>query len=109
MFTHKFTIFILLIINLYFFLVPDFLKTTGSTKVNNHKNTLTSYDLTLSKLISANLHLGHSKTLWNPMNSSFIYGIRHGINIINLDHTIIYLRRACKIVNEISYRGGIII
>nr|CAG8540522.1 1181_t:CDS:2 [Entrophospora candida] len=89
----------------------DFVKTTGSIKVNldDHKSTLTPYELTLSTLMSANLHLGHSSTLWNPINSSFIYGIRHGINIINLDYTLIYLRRACKIVKEVSYRGGIII
>ncbi|CAG8502000.1 4815_t:CDS:2, partial [Dentiscutata heterogama] len=55
------------------------------------------------------LHIGHSKSLWNPNTSPFIFGIRHGISIINLEHTLIYLRRACKVTREISYRGGIIL
>ncbi|CAG8459419.1 5689_t:CDS:2 [Racocetra fulgida] len=75
----------------------------------NNDNPPTPYDLTLASLLSAGLHIGHSKSLWNPKTSPFIFGIRHGISIINLDHTLIYLRRACKVTREISYRGGIIL
>ncbi|CAG8693354.1 2045_t:CDS:2, partial [Cetraspora pellucida] len=95
--------------------VPSFIKQTGSLKQIYHTSdkTLNSpptpFDLTLASLMSAGLHIGHSKSLWNPKTSPFIFGIRHGISIINLDHTLIYLRRACKVTREISYRGGIIL
>ncbi|CAG8466099.1 3939_t:CDS:1, partial [Ambispora gerdemannii] len=54
-------------------------------------------------------HLGHSTSLWNPLTSPFIYGTRAGISIIDLEQTLIYLRRACKVTREISFRGGIIL
>ncbi|GES76816.1 mitochondrial 37S ribosomal protein MRP4 [Rhizophagus clarus] len=95
--------------------VAEFVKQTGSFKkvsisaTKNLKSPPSSYDLTMSSLLSANLHLGHSTSLWNPKTSPFIFGIRYGINIINLDYTLIYLRRACKVVKEISYNDGIIL
>lgn len=95
--------------------VPEFVKQTGSFKkvsisaTKNLESPPSPYDLTMSSLLSANLHLGHSTSLWNPKTSPFIFGIRYGINIINLDYTLIYLRRACKAIKEISYNGGIIL
>ncbi|KAF0402090.1 mitochondrial 37s ribosomal protein mrp4 [Gigaspora margarita] len=95
--------------------VPSFIKQTGTLKQIYYtpdktlNNPPTPYDLTLSSLLSAGLHIGHSKSLWNPNTSPFIFGIRHGISIINLEHTLIYLRRACKVTREISYRGGTIL
>ncbi|RUP51133.1 ribosomal protein S2, flavodoxin-like domain-containing protein [Jimgerdemannia flammicorona] len=69
----------------------------------------TSYTLTISHLIAAGLHLGHSTSLWNPATLPFIFGTRAGISIINLEHTLVHLRRACQVLREISLRGGIII
>ncbi|CAG8448766.1 2421_t:CDS:2, partial [Acaulospora colombiana] len=95
--------------------VPDFIKQTGTTKIlydTPHKllNTPPSpYDLTIASLLRAGLHIGHSKSLWDPTTSPFIFGIRHDISIINLEYTLIYLRRACKVIREMSYRGGIIL
>jgi small subunit ribosomal protein S2 len=37
---------------------------------------------------------------------SFIYGKRNGLNVINLDTTIPYLRRALKVTKEIAARNG---
>ncbi|CAG8588618.1 8064_t:CDS:2, partial [Paraglomus brasilianum] len=67
------------------------------------------YDITISKLLSAGLHLGHSTSLWNPVTFPFIFGTRAGISIINLEYTIVYLRRACRVVREVALRGGIIL
>ncbi|CAO3642673.1 unnamed protein product [Cunninghamella blakesleeana] len=39
----------------------------------------------------------------------FIFGTREGISIINLEHTIVYLRRACNVAKEIALRGGTIL
>lgn len=95
--------------------MPDFLRKIGSIKIPSESPDKTlnlppsPYDLTLSSLLKAGLHLGHSKSLWHPSTFPFIYGTRHDINIINLEYTFIYLRRACKVVREISYRGGIIL
>jgi small subunit ribosomal protein S2 len=57
-------------------------------------------------------HLGHSTSLWNPMNAKYIFGIRgeqDPIHIISLDVTASHLRRACKIVEGVASRGGLIL
>jgi small subunit ribosomal protein S2 len=68
-----------------------------------------SNELTLQMLLTAQSHLGHATSLWNPRNSAYIFGIRDGIHIISLDATFSYLRRAAKIVTEIARRGGLIL
>src|SRR5277367_4850528 len=68
-----------------------------------------SNELTLQTLLTAQSHLGHATSLWNPRNSAYIFGIRDGIHIISLDATFSYLRRAAKIVTEIARRGGLIL
>jgi small subunit ribosomal protein S2 len=39
----------------------------------------------------------------------FIYGTRDGIHIINLEHTLVYLRRASKVVYNVASQGGNIV
>ena len=67
------------------------------------------WSITLELLLASQSHLGHSTSLWNPMNSRYIFGIRHGIHIISLDVTASHLRRACRIVSGVAERGGIIL
>lgn len=65
--------------------------------------------ITLPMLLANQTHLGHATSLWNPANSSYIFGIRDGIHIISLDITYAYLKRAAKVVQEIARRGGLIL
>lgn len=60
-------------------------------------------------LLANQTHLGAHTSLWNPANSSYIFGIRDSIHIISLDITFSYLRRAAKVVQEVARRGGIIL
>jgi small subunit ribosomal protein S2 len=66
-------------------------------------------DVTLELLMASQSHLGHSTSLWNPMNQRYIYGIRQGIHIISLETTAAYLRRAAKVVEGVAYHGGLIL
>ncbi|EFW20116.1 37S ribosomal protein, mitochondrial [Coccidioides posadasii str. Silveira] len=66
-------------------------------------------DITLELLLASQSHLGHATSLWNPRNSSYIFGIRDGIHIISLEVTAAYLRRAAKVVEEVARRGGLIL
>ncbi|KAI8898753.1 ribosomal protein S2, flavodoxin-like domain-containing protein [Globomyces pollinis-pini] len=66
----------------------------------------TSHTLSIQTLMAANLHLGHNKSTWNPSMLPFIYGHRQGVHIINLDHTLAALRRACGVVKEVAAEGG---
>lgn len=65
--------------------------------------------LTLERLMAAQTHMGHHASLWNPANSRYIYGVRQGIHIISLETTAAHLRRAATVVEEVSYRGGLVL
>lgn len=69
----------------------------------------TPAELTLPMLLANQTHLGHATSLWNPANSSYIFGVRDGIHIISLDITYAYLKRAAKVVEQVAKRGGIIL
>lgn len=69
-------------------------------------------DITLELLMASQSHLGHATSLWNPMNSKYIFGVRGDddpIHIISLDVTAAHLRRACKVVEGVAARGGLIL
>jgi small subunit ribosomal protein S2 len=56
--------------------------------------------------MAANLHLGHNTSLMHQRMVSYVYGSRHGLTIINLDHTLTHLRRACQVAKETARNGG---
>ncbi|KAK2064384.1 ribosomal protein S2 [Colletotrichum caudatum] len=66
-------------------------------------------DITLELLMASQTHMGHHTSLWNPANSRYIYGVRQGIHIISLETTAAHLRRAARVVEEVAYRGGLIL
>lgn len=66
-------------------------------------------DITLELLLASQAHMGHSTSLWNPMNQRYIYGIREGIHIISLEETAAHLRRAAKVVEGVAHHGGLIL
>ena len=67
------------------------------------------HHVAIQQLMMAGCHLGHSVDVWHKQMLPFIYGRRAGIHIINLEHTLIYLRRAVTVTREIAARGGTIL
>lgn len=65
--------------------------------------------LTLSALLAAGAHLGHSKSIMNPNFIPYAYGVRAGVTIIDLDHTLPALRRAAKLVRSVAANDGSIV
>lgn len=66
-------------------------------------------DVTLELLLASEAHQGHATSLWNPANARYIHGIRQGVHIISLEATAAHLRRAAKVVQEVSKRGGLVL
>ncbi|KAJ9148564.1 40S ribosomal protein mrp4 [Pleurostoma richardsiae] len=66
-------------------------------------------DITLELLMASQAHMGHNTARWNPANARYIYGVRQGIHIISLEQTAAHLRRAARVVEEVAYRGGLIL
>lgn len=47
--------------------------------------------------------------MWNPANQRYILGVRQGIHILCLETIAAHLRRAAKIVEGVSEKGGLIL
>ena len=57
-------------------------------------------------LLEAGVHFGHHTRRWNPKMSPYIFGIRNGIHIIDLEQTVPLLRQGLEAVREVVAGGG---
>src|SRR3954451_4811316 len=61
---------------------------------------------TMRQLLEAGVHFGHHTRRWNPQMSSYIFGVRNGIHIIDLEQTVPMLHRALQQVRDVVAGGG---
>lgn len=59
-------------------------------------------------LFEARVHLGHKYGCRNRRMKRYIYGNRLGIDIFNLDNTLLMLHNALNITAHVAYRDGLI-
>jgi small subunit ribosomal protein S2 len=61
---------------------------------------------TMRQLLEAGAHFGHHTRRWNPKMSPFIFGVRNGVHIIDLEQTVPLLHRALDAVRDVVANGG---
>jgi len=61
---------------------------------------------TMRQLLEAGVHFGHHTRRWNPKMSPFIFGVRNGIHIIDLQQTVPMLHAALGAVRDVVAGGG---
>lgn len=61
---------------------------------------------TMRQLLEAGLHYGHTTRRWNPKMSPFIFGVRNGIHIIDLEQTVPMLYKALQVIRDVVAGGG---
>ncbi|SEI32171.1 YALIA101S02e11188g1_1 [Yarrowia lipolytica] len=66
-------------------------------------------EATVTSLLAAGAHLGHAVELGHVNNQPFIYGVRDGISIIDLEQTVTQLRRAARITEAVAKQNGLIL
>ena len=57
-------------------------------------------------LLEAGVHFGHHTRRWNPKMAPYIFGVRNGIHIIDLEQTMPLLRQGLEAVREVVAGGG---
>ena len=67
---------------------------------------LVEKDVVLHQLLENGVHLGHHKNKWNAEMSSYLLGIRSKTHIIDLEKTLVSLRKAMSLVQNVSSHGG---
>lgn len=63
----------------------------------------------IKELLEAGVHFGHPKKRWNPKMAPYIYTLRNGIYIIDLEKTAELLLKACEFVRDVAARGEYIL
>jgi small subunit ribosomal protein S2 len=63
-------------------------------------------EISLKELIKVGAHYGHKKELWHPKMSSYIYGVKDKIHIINLEITAVKLIEALKMLFNVASKNG---
>ncbi len=61
---------------------------------------------TMRQLLEAGVHFGHSTKRWNPKMSTYIFGTRNNIHIIDLQQTVPMLYQALNAVRDMVSGGG---
>jgi small subunit ribosomal protein S2 len=60
----------------------------------------------MRQLLEAGVHFGHRTGRWNPKMAPFIFGVRNGVHIIDLQQTVPMLYRALQAVRDVTSNGG---
>ncbi len=66
-------------------------------------------DVTMRELLEAGVHFGHQNRYWNPKMAPYIYGVRSGIHIINLEKTLPLFREAMRFLEETAANKGVVL
>ncbi len=61
---------------------------------------------TMRQLLEAGVHFGHNTRRWNPKMAPYIFGVRNGIHIIDLQQTVPLLHRGMSGVRDVVAAGG---
>jgi small subunit ribosomal protein S2 len=61
---------------------------------------------TMRQLLEAGVHFGHQTRRWNPRMQSYLFGVRNGIHVIDLQQTVPMLYRALEAVRATTSEGG---
>lgn len=62
--------------------------------------------VSMKELLEAGMHFGHQTKRWNPRMKEYIFGVRNGIHIIDLQKTVKKFEEAYKFVKELAKEGG---
>jgi small subunit ribosomal protein S2 len=63
-------------------------------------------EFTMRQLLEAGVHFGHHTRRWNPKMREYIFGVRNGIHIIDLQQTVPMLQTSLKTIRDIAAGGG---
>jgi small subunit ribosomal protein S2 len=61
---------------------------------------------TMRQLLEAGVHFGHSTRRWNPKMEPYLFGVRNGTHIIDLEQTVPMLHQALVAVRDVVAGGG---
>lgn len=67
---------------------------------------MTMPTVTMKELLSAGVHFGHHTRRWNPKMQQYIFGVRNGIHIMDLQQSTPMMGQALQAMRDIVAKGG---
>src|SRR3989338_11030018 len=64
---------------------------------------------TLLEMLKAGVHFGHQRSRWHPKMQPYIFGLRNGVHVIDLDKTTEELHKALEYVKTLTSKGKVIL
>src|SRR5579859_1775807 len=61
---------------------------------------------TMRQLLEAGVHFGHHTRRWNPKMSPYLFGVRNGVHIIDLEQTVPMLHQGLQAIRDVVAGGG---
>jgi small subunit ribosomal protein S2 len=60
----------------------------------------------MRQLLEAGVHFGHHTRRWNPKMDPYLFGVRNGIHIVDLEQTVPMLHRGLQAIRDVVAGGG---
>ena len=60
----------------------------------------------MRQLIEAGCHFGHNTRRWNPRMKQYLFGVRDGVHIIDLQQSVPLIQRALQAIHDVTAAGG---
>ena len=62
--------------------------------------------ITMKEMLDAGVHFGHQVQRWNPQMKNYVFGVRGGIHIIDLQKSLSGAQRAVEFTKKVGASGG---
>ncbi len=62
--------------------------------------------ISMKELLEAGVHFGHSRSRWNPKMAPYLYGVKNGIHIIDLNRTLVLLEEIYTFISDSVAQGA---
>lgn len=63
----------------------------------------------LLEMLKAGMHFGHQSSRWHPKMKPYIFGLRGGVHVINLESTAAELEKAAEFVKTLASKGNVVL
>src|SRR5712692_10607252 len=63
-------------------------------------------EFSMRQLLEAGVHFGHHTRRWNPKMAPYLFGVRNGVHIIDLEQTVPMLHRGLQAIRDVAAGGG---
>lgn len=67
---------------------------------------MTMPNISMRQLLEAGVHFGHHSRRWNPKMKDYIFGVRNGIHIIDLQKSLPMFDQGLRVLRDVAAEGG---